>query len=365
MFKLVRVNSYEFGLKFVRNKLVEVLKPGLYVAKSLFGERIDVVSELDVFLKHKSLEEIVRSGFLSDQLEILDLKDNHRALLWIDGRFEAVIGVGLQAVWKSRKKIAIEKIEVDDPLFTHRQKYKIASSESGREFLEILEIEKNTVGLFYKNGRFVKEFESGFYAFWRNVCSLSFVLVSLQEKMFDMVGQEIITSDKVSLRLNATVSYKVVDAKKSVAGFESVDSSLYREGQLVLRAAIGSQKLDEILSEKETISEAILSKLKEKAVKFGVQINSFGIRDIILPGDMRELMNKVVAAQKEAEASQIARREETASTRSQCNTAKVLENNPTLMRLRELEAVERIAEKSNVNLFVGEKGLAEKLVGML
>ena len=68
-----------------------------------------------------------------------------------------------------------------------------------------------------------------------------------------------------------------------------------------------------------------------------------GIRDVILPGDMKELLNKVTEAKNAAEANLIARREETAAMRSQANTAKLLEDNPTLMRLRELEVLERVA----------------------
>jgi hypothetical protein len=88
------------------------------------------------------------------------------------------------------------------------------------------------------------------------------------------------------------------------------------------------------------------------------------IRDIVLPGDMRELLNKVTEAKKAAEASLITRREETAAVRSQANTAKLLEGNPTLMRLRELEALERIADKAKLNVVLGEKGL-EKIVNLL
>lgn len=90
-----------------------------------------------------------------------------------------------------------------------------------------------------------------------------------------------------------------------------------------------------------------------------------GIRDIILPGDMRDLMNKVTEARKAAEANFIARREETAAMRSQANTAKVLENNPTLMRLRELEVLEKIAGHAKLNVVLGEKGLADRVVNLL
>jgi regulator of protease activity HflC (stomatin/prohibitin superfamily) len=101
-------------------------------------------------------------------------------------------------------------------------------------------------------------------------------------------------------------------------------------------------------------------------------VTGLGIRDIILPGEMsktrrgeKDLMNKVTEAKKAAEANLIARREETAAMRNQANTAKLLESNPTLMRLRELEVLEKVAGNSKLNVVLGEKGLAERVVNLL
>ena len=96
-----------------------------------------------------------------------------------------------------------------------------------------------------------------------------------------------------------------------------------------------------------------------------LEVVSVGIRDVILPGDMKDLMNKVTEARKAAEANLIFRREETAAMRSQANTAKLLTDNPTLMRLRELEVLEKIASTGNLNVILGEKGLADRVVNLL
>ena len=86
---------------------------------------------------------------------------------------------------------------------------------------------------------------------------------------------------------------------------------------------------------------------------------------MILPGEMKDLMNKVTEARKAAEANLIARREETAAMRSQANTAKLLADSPTLMRLRELEVLEKVAANGKLNIVLGDKGLADKLVNVL
>ena len=96
-----------------------------------------------------------------------------------------------------------------------------------------------------------------------------------------------------------------------------------------------------------------------------MEIVTVGIRDIILPGEMKELLNKVTEAKKAAEANFIVRREETAAMRSQANTARLLADNPTLMRLRELEVLEKVAASSKLNVVLGDKGLADRVVNLL
>ena len=102
-----------------------------------------------------------------------------------------------------------------------------------------------------------------------------------------------------------------------------------------------------------------------RAAVFGLEIIRLGIRDVILPGEMKDLMNKVTEAKKAAEANLIARREETAAMRSQANTAKILEANSTLMRIRELEVLEKIAGNTKLSVVLGEKGLADRIVNLL
>ena len=137
--------------------------------------------------------------------------------------------------------------------------------------------------------------------------------------------------------------------------------TLYREAQLAFRAVLGARELDQFLADKDAVAEDVEGLLRGRAKDVGVEIVSVGIRDVILPGDMKELMNKVTEAKKAAEANLIARREETAAMRSQANTAKVLDGSPTLMRLRELEVLEKIATTSKLNVVLGEKGLRERV----
>ena len=89
-----------------------------------------------------------------------------------------------------------------------------------------------------------------------------------------------------------------------------------------------------------------------------MRVLSVGVKDIVLPGDMKALLNRVIEAQKQADANVILRREESAATRTLANAAKVMEANPVLLRLEELEALERIAAHvGEVKLSVGREGI--------
>jgi len=115
--------------------------------------------------------------------------------------------------------------------------------------------------------------------------------------------------------------------------------------QLALRAFVGGLTLDDLLSKKDTIAAAILDEVTSKITDLGLVVSDAGIRDVILPGDMKEIMNQVLVAEKKAQANSIMRREETAAVRSMLNTAKLMEENEMLWKLKEMEYVEKIADK--------------------
>jgi regulator of protease activity HflC (stomatin/prohibitin superfamily) len=217
----------------------------------------------------------------------------------------------------------------------------------------------------FKDGTYIETLGPGQYMFWKNTGKVKFYHVDMRETVLDVSGQEIMTSDKVTLRLNSVITYRVVDALKSVSVVDDSKQAVYREAQLALRAVVGTFDLDTLLSDKEKVAKDLAGTIKDRAAEFGIDVLSIGIRDIILPGDMKDMMNKVIAARKAADANLIMRREETAAMRSQANTAKLLDNNPTLMRLRELDILEKIAGNSKLSVVLGEKGLADRVVNLL
>jgi len=366
MLRRIHIRNYEYGLHFNDGEFVALYPPGVHwLFDPLSRHTVSVVSQRDVWLSHLKLDMIVRSGVLDGLATVVDLKDDQRALVWIDGRFSRILKPGLYALWNGFHDVRVEVLNVNDVQFEHPQMKVIARSESAAALLDISHVDRDREGVLFIDGRYVATLKPGRYAFWKGGTDAKVVEVDLRETSIDINGQEIMTADKVTLRLNALVTYEVADAKKAVSSTIDVQQALYRETQLALRSTLGSRTLDDLLSDKQKVAEEIDQLIRDRANVLGLKVRSVGIRDVMLPGEMKDLMNKVTEARKAAEANLIARREETAAMRSQSNTAKLLNDNPTLMRMRELEVLERIAASGNMNVVLGEKGLAERVTNLL
>ena len=364
--KTIRIRSYEMGLRFHDGEFRGLLAEGKHrLFDPLCKSHVDVVSRRDPWLQHEKLDVIVKSGALTDRAIVVDLKDHERGLVSIEGRFSHVLPPGLYAYWTGMKDVQVEVIDARNVRFEHGDLRVISRSPMVGQVLDICTVNRQCVGVLFIDGRYIDTLDSGLYAFWKGTGDAKVVEIDLRETMADVSGQEIMTLDKVSLRMNAVVTYRIVDARKAVTTTDDVRQTLYREVQLALRAVIGARELDSFLTDKDAVASEMEELVRRRAAELGLEVASVGIRDVILPGDMKDLMNKVTEAKKAAEANLISRREETAAMRSQANTAKVLADNPTLMRLRELEVLERIATTGNLNVVLGEKGLADRVVNLL
>jgi len=366
MIKTVKIRNYEVGLHFRDGEFQGLLAAGRHWFFDPLGKvRVEVVSQRAPWLAHEKLDMIVRSGALKDRAAVLDLKDHQRGLVWVEGRFSHLLPPGLYAYWLGHRAVQVEIVDAQTVRFEHAELPVIVRSTLADRLLDVCRVPRSCVGVLFYDGRYVETLAAGLYAFWKGPAEAKLVEVDLRETMLDVGGQEIMTADKVTLRLNAVATYRVVDAHKVVTTVDDVRQALYREAQLALRAVVGGRELDSFLTAKDGVAQELEEILRQRGPALGLEISAVGIRDVILPGDMKELLNKVTEAKKAAEANLIVRREETAAMRSQANTAKVLDDNPTLMRLRELEVLERIAAGGKLSVVLGEKGLAERVVNLL
>lgn len=366
MMKRIKILNWQRGLVFRGEEFKCMLGPGIHwVLDPLFRTRVDILSTREPEIMHDELEAVVRSGQLKGEATVVRLGDTERALVWYDGRFEGIFSDALNAFWNMYREVKVEIVEATKARFQHKDFNVIVRSASALGQLERFTVEEGHVAVTFVDGDQKEILPAGQYAFWKGVRNVRFLKVDMREDLLDVSGQDIITADKVTLRLNMVVAFRVQDASKVILVTRDYKQALYREAQLALRAVVGTRELDQILMDKDGVSAELDAALKAKAPDYGLQILSVGIKDFILPGDMKALMNQVTQAKKAAEAALIARREETAAMRSQANTARLLENNPTLMRLKELEVIEKIATSSELKMFLGEKGLADRVVNLL
>ena len=214
--------------------------------------------------------------------------------------------------------------------------------------IEVAEYQKARL---YFNQKLERILDAGTYYFWKTPIKVDAGFVDTRLTQMDITGQEILTADKVSLRINFVCNYRVTDCVKILTEIDDFEEQIHVAAQLALREYVGKYKLDEILENKAEMSEFVFGKLKAKEKELFVEITDAGVKDIILPGEIREIMNTVLVAEKRAQANVITRREEVASTRSLLNTAKLMDENQTLYKLKELEYVERICENvGNISL---------------
>jgi regulator of protease activity HflC (stomatin/prohibitin superfamily) len=231
------------------------------------------------------------------------------------------------------------------------------------DVVSAVEVPDGMVGLLLVDGELERTLAPGLHAFWKFQRALKVEMVDLRLQSMEVSGQEILTRDKVSLRVNLTALWQVLDAVKARASLSNFVEFVYKELQFALREAVGVRSLDELLGAKGALDREIGDTVRAKVGEHGIAVKSVGVKDVILPGEMKTILNQVVEAEKIAQANLIKRREETAATRSLLNTARLMDENPTLLRLKELETLEKVTEKiDKLTVFGGLEGVLKDVV---
>jgi regulator of protease activity HflC (stomatin/prohibitin superfamily) len=274
-----------------------------------------------------------------------------------------------QVYWRGPIEVRVEKTDISTEfelpkgLASVLVRSKGALATSVAESVTATEVPDTAAGLLIVDGEFAKVLEPGLHAFWKFQRALQIESVDRRVQAMEVTGQEILTRDKVSLRVNLTALWQVLDAVKARGAFTSFTELVYKELQFALRETVGARTLDELLGDKGMLDREIGDAVRAKVEEQGFAIRSVGVKDVILPGEMKTILNQVVEAEKIAQANLIKRREETAATRSLLNTARLMDDNPTLLRLKELETLEKVTEKiDKLTVFVGLEGVLKDIV---
>lgn len=368
--KRIVIADNERALVFRDRQLTDVLATGVhYITDVLDRVKVKVFDVTDPEVRNIQIKTLMRnkSELCKQYFEEVATDETEIALVYLDGKFKALMAPQSEKIYWKSIEIKVSKIDISseiqasDKLITLVAKS--AQSSVLSKGLMIKEIVNKQVGLLFIDGQFVKTLKAGKYGFWNFNKTVAIEIVETRAQSIDVAGQEILTKDKVSLRVNLSASFKVADAQTAIASLSNYKEFLYTELQLALRKAIGTQTLDALLTDKESIDSYVRKTVTRKVAEYGLTLLDVGVKDIILPGEMKTILNQVVEAEKAAKANIIKRREETAATRSLLNTAKLMDESATLRRLKELETLEKIADKvDKITVFGGMEGVIKDTI---
>ncbi|MBL8685003.1 MAG: slipin family protein [Myxococcales bacterium] len=289
------------------------------------------------------------------EVEIVAVSDHELGLLRVDGRARTVLGPGRWALWNSREPVTLERVSTAGVHVSVPDEFRAMLP---RAFVQVVHVEPQSEALLYVDDKFVERLRAGVHCISVHNRSVSARVYSTREQETVVAQQDISSKDKVSLRLSAVVRFRIVDGLETFSHSEDIQSVIYSDTQLALRRIVSERTLDELLEQRVECAQQLRDQLRERTRGKGVEILSAEPRDLGVPAAMRALLNRVIEATKQAEANLVHRREETAATRALANTARLLENNPTLARLKELEAWREIAARvGTINLVATPPGV--------
>jgi regulator of protease activity HflC (stomatin/prohibitin superfamily) len=364
MFRRIVVGDHERVLATRKRRFETILEPGVYwIFTGFRGVGFERHNTRDLLFASEWMATLANQHRdLADRhFTVVETSESQVAIVYLDGRLARVIAPASRVMyWRTAVAVTFTLIDVRaEPEVPSALLASLA--RLGRESLVVFAaVDEGQRGLVYLDGRLVREHGPGAYGFWSAVSVPRIAITETRRQTVEVPGQEILTRDKVTLRVNLSAVYEIVNVSIARQAVKDVDAHLYRTLQVAIRQTLGKRSLEEVLAEKTDIDETVSADVRREMEQYGVRVAAIAIKDIILPGDIREILNQVVAAEKQAQANLIRRREETAATRSLLNTAKLMEDNPLLVRMKELETLEKIAEKvEKIHVFGGLKGLLE------
>lgn len=357
--KKVTIIANHIGLIFKNGALKNVVKEGKYWLG--FGEQLEVYDMAKPFYTQANADVLLQHEDFAAAVTVVEVPDNGIVLVYQNRNFKQVLAPGKYMYWNGINRETFvhahtAALEIDATIDRNLlEKAPLAA------WVRSYKVEAYEKALLFIGGNFEQVLEPGNYYWWKNSITLHIVKADMRQQQLEVNGQEILTRDKAQLRVNFMIQYRVTDIKRALMDNKEYDKQLYVLMQLALRAFTGKLSLDELMESKEQIADAVLANCAAQAKELGIELLHCGVKDIILPGDIKEIMNQVLIAEKKAQANIITRREETASTRSLLNTAKLMEENTMLYKLKEMEYVEKIAEKINTISLSGGGQIVDQL----
>jgi regulator of protease activity HflC (stomatin/prohibitin superfamily) len=362
-FKQFQIKKNERAVLLRNGDFDRVLGPGKYNLFSAFDQlSVARASATTARFDHELVEYLLANEpqIVAQSFTTVCLTDTQVALVFENKILTEILSPATRRLyWKDQVTIQVldvtevKPISVELKARINRNQVRQCPVHTSAAIV-VAQIDEYHAGLLVVDGKVQAQLEAGLHAFWKVGHQVEVKSIDLRTQSLEVSGQEILTKDKVSLRLNLIANWRFDDVLKAHSKFSKPAEQVYRELQLGLRSAVGTRSLDELLENKQTIDQIVREFAAQKLLEAGIVLETLGVKDIILPGEMKLILAQVVEAEKSAQANVIRRREETAATRSLLNTAKLMEDNPIALRMKELETLERVAERiDKISVFGG------------
>ncbi|HHU0692996.1 slipin family protein [Citrobacter sp. Marseille-Q3906] len=373
MAKKITIKKGQLGLLSRKGDYYQVLETGEHRLPWLNPPEVLIVN-MDGSEVPEALAEYLRrfqSSWVDQYCLAADLTDTEAAALYANGILQEILPPSTRRLyWRADDALQLVRMDTRQVLVPTEVMNAVLQPRrngavKGREAILAVQIPAWHVGVLKIDGETQALLSPGLTAYWKVNHLVEAEVVDTRLQVLEVGGQEILTKDKVNLRLNMAANWRYSDVLQAFGQLTKPVDHLYRELQFALREAVGTRTLDELLEDKQIIDEIVSTQVKSRMTPFGIEVASLGVKDIVLPGDMKAILSQLVEAEKSAQANVIRRREETAATRSLLNTAKVMENNPVALRLKELETLERVAERiDKISVFGGLDQVLHGLVNI-
>jgi regulator of protease activity HflC (stomatin/prohibitin superfamily) len=368
--KKVVIGDGERGLVYRNRQFAGVLAPGVHRWFDPFY-RIDVgvhnIAKPEYAGNDTDVLVAALGSRLDDNFVLANLGMNEVGLVLKNGKLEDVLAPGTRKLfWNGLVPVEVQAVSLAEGLEVEAGVVKRLRQLGVLERITVsVIVPEENAGLLFIDGKLVRTLAPGAYAFWNFQKNVGVEVIELRVQSVEVSGQELLTRDKVSLRVNLAASIRVTDPVAARTKVAKYGDHVYRELQFGLRKAISAKTLDELLGDKAPLDADIFGYVRGRVNDLGVEVLGVGVKDVILPGELKDILNSVVQAEKAAQANVIRRREEANATRSLLSTAKLIEESPVLMRLKELEALEKVTEKiDRLTVFGGLDGVMKQLVSL-
>ncbi len=366
MFRYIKVPANTVAIAVRHGAIDRVMKPGRHLVFGL--ARITYHRSYDLFVPPAGvpLEAALLHPDLAALLRVISVPDGNIGIVYRAEHYVNTEGPGLVAYFLGPVVYRVNVVDTTNLVVPSHLVALARVHASLRAYIRIVEVPVGRLGLLMVDGVLTAELTAGTYYYFFNTHTVELKLAPIGIEGMEINGHEILTRDRVSVRINYYLRYRITDVLRALVEVVDFARELRVAAALALREYVGALTLDELLAAKLTVDAAVAESLADVVARLGVAYIDGGIKDVILPGEMRTIMNRVLLAEKTAEANAIERRDAAAAVRTKLNTAKLMTEHPMLRRLEEMAYIERVAEHVDRITVAGGRdvmsGLQELLV---